>query len=196
MPRRIAALAVVVLAVPGCGGGDRQDKNEKSGTYNVEILSAKFPAKQRLADQTQFEVVVRNADNKTIPDVSVTISGDPAKPAQAFGERSAQTGLADPSRPLWIVDDGPRGGTTAYVNTWALGALAPGKTKRFVWRVTAVTPGVHKISFKVNAGLDGKAKAQLPGGGAPGSAFTVNVSDKPPSSKVDDNGNVVRSPAA
>jgi hypothetical protein len=196
MLRRVAALAVVAVAVPGCGGGDRQDKNEKSGTYNVEVLSAKFPTQQRLADQTKFEVVVRNADNKTIPNVSVTITGDPSKPAQAFGQRSDQSGLADPSRPLWIVDDGPRGGTTAYVNTWALGPLAPGKTKRFVWRVTAVSPGTHKISFKVNAGLDGKAKAQLPGGGAPGQSFTVSVSDKPPSSRVDDNGNVVRSPAA
>jgi hypothetical protein len=195
MSRAGAVLAVTSVALSGCGGGDRQDKNEKGGTYNVEILDAKFPSKQHLADQSKLEITVRNADNKTIPDVSVTIGGDPTKPAAAFGARSDQTGLADPSRPVWIVDDGPRGGTTAYVNTWALGALKPGASKRFVWKVTAVRAGVNTVSYKVNAGLNGKAKAQLPGGDPPGSSFTVDISDAPPQSSVDDNGNVVKSGA-
>lgn len=187
--------ASVAVVLSGCGGGERQDKNEKAGSYNLEILDATFPTKQRIADQSQLKIVVRNADTKTVPNVNVTIGGDPTKPAQAFGARSDQTGLADPSRPVWIVDDGPRGGTTAYVNTWALGPLAAGKSKTFLWNVTAVRSGVQTVSYKVNAGLDGKAKAQLPGGSPPGSSFTVAISDDPPASKVDDNGNVVRVPA-
>ena len=43
------------------------------------------------------------------------------RPFAAFAEASEQPGLADPSRPVWVVDDGPTGGTTAYTNTgpWA-----------------------------------------------------------------------------
>ena len=54
---------------------------------------------------------------------------------------------------------GSGGAVTAYSNTWALGALAPGKTATFVWRVTAVKPGVHTVAWEVAAGLNGKAKA-------------------------------------
>jgi hypothetical protein len=193
MSRFNVALATVPLAVfgAGCGGGQRQDKNEKAGTYNLEILNSSFPLEQRLAGQSKLKIVVRNADNKTIPDVNVTIGGDPKKPAQAFAARSDQSGLADPSRPIWIVDNGPNGGTTAYVNTWALGPLKPGKTKTFEWDVTAMRAGVHTVSYRVNAGLDGRAKAQLTGGGPPASSFTVNVNGSAPASRVDDSGNVV-----
>jgi hypothetical protein len=187
-------LVTASLVVAGCGG-QRQDKNEKAGTYNVEILNASFPAKQHLAQQSKMRITVRNADNKPLPDVSVTIAGDPTKPAGAFAARSDQTGLADPSRPIWVVDAGPRGGDTAYVNTWALGALAPGKSRTFTWKVTAVRAGVQTVSYKVNAGLDNKAKAQLPGGSPPGSSFTVSISDTPPQSTVEDNGTIVKSPA-
>ena len=64
-----------------------------------------------------------------------------ASPSTAFSRRSEQAGLADPNRPVWIVDDGPRGGETAYTNTWALGRVAPGQTKTFEWRVTPVEAG-------------------------------------------------------
>ena len=48
---------------------------------------------------------------------------------------------------------------TAYSNTWALGPLAPNKTATFIWRVTAVQPGLHIVAWEVAAGLNGKAKA-------------------------------------
>ena len=153
----IALLAVPAL-VAGCGGGDRQDKDEPSGTFNVDVVSATFPAKQRLARQEEMVVEVRNADTKTIPNVAVTI--DPG-----FTVRSERTDLADPNRPVWILDDGPKGGITAYTNTWALGALKAGETKTFTWKVTPVRSGTHEVHFSVAAGLAGKAKAAAAGGG-------------------------------
>ena len=42
---------------------------------------------------------------------------------------------------------GSGGAVTAYSNTWALGRLAPGATARFVWRVTAVSPGTHVVAY-------------------------------------------------
>ena len=188
--------ALVGVAVAGCGG-DPQDANEPEGTYTVEITRASFPTAQTLAQAADFSVTVRNADSRTIPNVSVTIDNGDGRSggheASAFAEASTQPGLADPSRPVWIVDDGPRGGTTAYTNTWALGRLAPGATKTFVWRVTAVRSGTHEVRYRVSAGLDGKAKAQLTGGRVPEGSFTVKVAQKPPVARVDDNGNVVRS---
>ncbi len=181
----IALIAVAGVAA-GCGGGERQDKNEPSGTFNLDVVRADFPTKQRLAQQEELVVEVRNSDRRTIPDVAVTIE-------PGFSTRSERQDLADPNRPVWIVDTGPSGGTTAYANTWALGALGPGKTVRFVWRVTAVRSGTYDVHYRVAAGLNGKAKAQGPGGDAPEGSFTVKVSGKPAQATVDpDTGEVVR----
>ena len=150
-------------------------------------MSATFPAKQRLAKQEEMVVEVRNADTKTIPNVAVTV-------APGFSTRSERTDLADPNRPVWIVDDGPKGGITAYTDTWALGSLKPGASARFVWKVTAVKPGTHEVEFRVAAGLNGKAKATSSDGEVPKGIFKVNVSKKPSQARVDpETGEVIRS---
>ena len=118
-----------------------------------------------------MRIGVRNAGNRTIPEVAVTVqagtgTGTGSGSAAAFAEASTQRGPGRPSRPVWILDAGPRGGTTAFVNTpgpWA--RLRPGQTKTFTWKVTAVKPGVHILRYRVAAGLNGKATAVLAGGG-------------------------------
>lgn len=168
----------------GCGGGERQDEDEPSGNFSVEVVEAKFPEQQRLAEQVDLRVRVRNAGSETIPNLAVTVDG--------FSRRSEQAGLADPSRPVWIIDDGPRGGVTAYTNTWALGRVRAGETREFVWRVTPVKAGNFEVKYRVAAGLDGKAKAVVAGGDRPAGSFKVSVSREPDQSRVDpDSGDVV-----
>ena len=183
-------MTVVVCAplalLAGCGGGgERQDADEPKGTWKVDVVEAEFPASQRLAKQETMRIRVRNSDDRAIPNLAVTVEG--------FARRSEQAGLADPSRPVWIVDDGPRGGTTAYTNTWALGRLPAGQTKTFEWRATPVRPGEHRLSYRVAAGLDGKAKAELSSGSVPEGSFSVEVRRAPSQARVDpDSGDVVR----
>ena len=128
---------------------------------------------------------MRNTGDQAVPNVAVTVS--------SFAERSEQAGLADPERAVWIIDSSPSGGQTAYTNTWALGRLPPGQTRRFVWRVTAVKAGTHTVKWQVAAGLNGKAKANLAGNRAPAGSVTVDVSAKPAQAHVDPKtGKVVR----
>ena len=192
------ALTLVVLVAAGCGGGERQDADEPSGTFPVDVVKATFPTKQRLADQAELRIAVRNAGRKTLPNVAVTVESgeaDQTAEAAAFAEASEQQGLANSSRPVWVLDDGPRGGVTAYVNTWALGRLRPGQVRTFVWKVTAGKSGVHAIKYKIAAGLDGKAKAVLAGGNQePTGAFTINVSGKPADARVGNDGKVIVEP--
>jgi hypothetical protein len=202
--RTLCALAAgaAAAALAACGGGERQDADEPSGTFPVDVVRATFPAAQRLAQQSRLEIAVRNAGRRTVPNLAVTIqaggtSGDTATSgnAEAFAEVSQKPGLANPSRPVWILDAGPRGGITAYTNTWALGALRPGRTKTFVWRVTAVKPGVHNVRYKVAAGLDNKARAVLAGGNTePTGQFTIRISGKPADARVAEDGRVVKRP--
>jgi hypothetical protein len=176
---------VAALALTGCGGGKRQDADEPSGTFRVAVVRATFPTKQRLATPVRMVITVRNTGSEAVPNVAVTVD--------AFASRSEQAGLADPLRAVWVVDDGPRGGDTAYVDTWALGRLEPGQTRRFVWRVTAVQAGTHRVKWQVAAGLNGKAKATLAGNRVPAGAFTVDVTNKPAQTRVDpQTGKVVR----
>lgn len=184
--RSIALAGCAAVVVAGCGGESaRQDADEPKGTWTVAVTDAEFPRSQRLAEQETLRISVRNTADRAIPNLAVTVD--------SFSRRSEQAGLADPNRPVWIVDDGPRGGGTAYTNTWALGRVAPGQTKTFEWKVTPVEAGTHRVAYRVAAGLDGKAKARLDGGDRPEGTFTVQVSKRPSQSRVDpDTGDVIR----
>jgi len=164
----------------------------------VEVVSAKFPEQQKLAKRSELEIVVRNAEERrAIPNIAVTVLG--------FDESRSNADLADPSRPVFVINGvpkqigtfpeakqaAPEGGETAYVGTWALGRLEPGEKKAFRWNVTAVRPGPYKITYEVAAGLDGKAKAVGPSGKPPSGTFAGTISDEAPDSRVADDGRTV-----
>jgi hypothetical protein len=187
-----------LLAVAGCGGGERQDENEPEGSFPVEVVRATFPEQQKLAKSSNMIVTVRNAGRETIPNIAVTVNG--------FDKRKNDPDLADPSRPVFAVngvqveiagfpeakDASPRGCDTAFVNTWACGPLRPNQQKTFRWSVTAVQAGDFKIDWRVAAGLDGKAKAVQAGGGpAPRGQFSGSVSDEAPDVRVADDGKTI-----
>jgi hypothetical protein len=188
----VAALA----ALAGCGGGERQDADEPSGTYKVEA-KATFPGRQKLAKSSTLRIVVKNVDTKTIPNIAVTVRG--------FDTRLPDEDLADPNRPVFVINgspeeigglpesraDAPRGGDTAYVDTWALGELPPGQSRTFEWSVTAVRAGSYRIAYRVAAGLNGKAKAVLARGGIPAGTFAGRISDRPPNARVADDGRTI-----
>lgn len=196
------------VAMSACGGGSRQDAKEPKATFPVEIAQASFPTSQTLSQHTHLVIAVRNSGSRTIPDVAVTIT-DPryGTTVQAFGRYLNQPGLASHSRPVWIVDrspepggtcayscesGGPGGAVSAYANTWALGALRPGQTVKFDWALTAIQPGKYVVQYQVAAGLNGKAKARLSGGGIPKGTFHVTITSKPQQSYVTGSGQVVK----
>jgi hypothetical protein len=193
----VGVSGLLVIGAAGCGGGERQDANEKGGDYRVEIVDASFPSKQSIAAATSMKIRVRNADSKPLPNVAVTIETQDKKDSsgapQAFSSDVADPTLSDRSRPIWIVDKGPVGGDTAYTNTWALGPLRAGETRTFEWKVTAVKPGDYTVDYSVSPGLNGKAK--LAGNRGSG-RFKVTIDDAPPNARVGDDGQVIREPAS
>jgi hypothetical protein len=178
------ALALTsVLLVSACGGKS-QDASETSGKFKVQVVKANFPDHQKLAKRSVMEIQVKNVDSRTIPDISVTVN--------SFNRRQNDPQLADPNRPVFIVNTGPEGGQTANQNTSALGPLAPGQTKTFRWSVTAVHAGPYKVGYEVSAGLFGKARAVDSSGSAPHGEFSGTISNAPPNSRVNfDNGTSV-----
>ena len=189
-----AVCASLALGLAACGGGERQDENEPEGKFKVEVVDASFPTDQKLAKRSELSITVRNTGTKTVPNIAVTVDG--------FDAQLENAGLADPSRPVFVVngqpkeigdfaeskDLAPEGGETAYVGTWALGPLKPGAEKTFDWSVTAVKAGPYKISYEVAAGLDGKAKAVDDTGKIPEGKFIGTVDDTPPDTRVAEDG--------
>jgi hypothetical protein len=185
-----AALAAVVasaLLAAGCGGGTRQDVGEAAGTFAMKVVRASFPRAQSIARQTSFQLEVLNTGTRTVPNVAVTVD--------SFDYTSNYLELAADKRPVWVIERGPGaiaeppaesqevsapgGGQTAYVNTWALGALAPGKTRSFTWRVVPVKAGTYTVHYTVAAGLAGKAKARLASGAPVQGQFAVDIAPTP-----------------
>jgi hypothetical protein len=220
--RRIAAralapvcLAAVVLA--GCGSGSRQSADEPKGQFPVQVVSASFPTQQRLATTSNMAIAVRNPGPKKIPVVSVTVKCAAAKGGSGgsssgtgssggFAYRSTFPGNADPARPRFVIntvptrtprqyDKGrldPLERSSAYVDTFPLGSLAAGRTVTFRWNVTAVKSGPFHICYRVNAGLDGRAKAvPARSGEKVDGEFTGEVADRPPQAHIAEDGKTV-----
>jgi hypothetical protein len=195
---RVSWFAVLAagLLIAGCGA-ERQDEDEPEGEFRVQVTDAKFPAEQRIAEDSKLLIEVRNADERTVPNVAVTVRTQPLEPGAApiaFGVQSSDERLADTEKPVWIVNKGPKGGDSSYTSTWALGPLPPGTSKTFEWDVTAVRAGTYTIDYRVSPGLDGKARP-VQGERTRGS-FDVTISDEPVPARVDDEGNVVRGETA
>jgi hypothetical protein len=186
-PIRFFTAAACALLLAACGGGSRQDASEPSGTYTVKVLRASFPAKQSIAKQTRMTLRVRNTGSRTVPNLAVTID--------SFDYTSHYPELAADKRPVWAIERGAGaiasppvesdevspvgGGQTAYVNTWAFGALAPGATRTVAWNVVPVKSGAWTVHYAIAAGLSGKAKARLQGGGLAQGQFAVDISPTP-----------------
>jgi hypothetical protein len=276
------------LALAACGGGERQDEDEPEGDFPVEIVSAEFPPKQRLAQTSELTLAVANVGDEAIPDLAITVftesnedspdddvvtgeAGEDTGSASAtdseggatseeqlgeevdealqeeleqegateddsgsgeetgtetsaedgggtelpeaegaFSVRSEQEGLAIPSRPVWILEQGfPRlagteagrpppgeiegagGAEAAQSNTFSFGELGPNETREVVFRVTPVQPGTYTVRYRIAAGLQGKAVAVSEDGSVPEGEFVVRISDVPPQTRVDDQGRVV-----
>ena len=201
-PRGGVTVAVIAtaIAVGACGSSVRHPSSQPRGKLTVDVPTASFPAAQRLAQHTTMVLAVRNAGARTIPDVSVTVcnvtcaadapNGEGTS-AQPFAQDLNMPNLGSRSRPVWIVDRAPGpcrfscaaggsgGASTAYANTWALGALKPGATARFKWAVTAVQPGRHVVAWEVAGDIDGRPTTVLPDGSAPTGTFTVTVARAP-----------------
>jgi hypothetical protein len=137
----------------------------------VEVISASFPGRQYLAETSKLRIEVRNLEQKrTVPNLAVTVDG--------FDMREENRDFAEPRRPIWVIEDPPTNSTTAFTNTWAVGPVPPGETRTLTWNVTAVRAGTYTLRFRVNAGLDGKAKARDRDGSRPSGSFIARVSDK------------------
>ena len=52
----MGAIGLCVTAIAGCGGGERQDANEPSGDFRMEVTEAEFPSKQKLAKRSTLEI--------------------------------------------------------------------------------------------------------------------------------------------
>jgi len=207
LPRRprdasaaLALVAVVVLA--GCGGGSRQDANEPEATYRMRATRVSFPRIQAVSRPVTLEIVLRNVGTQTVPAAAVTVD--------SLTYNSRYAALADPSRPIWVIERGPGaiaippvetqevsppgGAQTAATKTWSLGSVPPGHTARFVWKLVPVKPGTYTLHFAYAAGLAGKSKVRLAVGTRRGSV-AVHIAGKPPATHVNpETGKVVPGP--
>jgi hypothetical protein len=183
-----ALLGACLPLLAACGGGSRLDAHEPSGTFTMQVVRARFAAVQSVARVTPLELVVRNTGTSTVPNVAVTL--DSLLYTEHFPE------LASSKRPVWVIERGPGaiafppvetqevsppgGGQTAYVNTWALGELAPGASRTFRWLLAPVKPGTHVVHYRVAAGLAGKATAATQTGAPVQGSLLAQITPAPP----------------
>lgn len=198
------ALALFLVA---CGSDESSSgANETAGNYQVKVVTAEFPAKQRLGETTLLRLGVRNTGRKVLPALTVTISvgGEEGRNSSLpFGYRDPSPELAQPDRPVWaLAADYPKlngsseraGAETASPKTFVFGPLKPGATAEAVWKLSAVRTGDYEIHYGVGGGLGGAAKAEASPGTQAGGSFTTTITEVPPDTVVTDSGEVVPAP--
>src|SRR3954453_5736283 len=211
--RRIAALALslaLLFALGGCGSqvvkGDPQDRAEPNGNFPVRIESATFPKKQNLAKDSSMQIVVVNTGQRRVPNINVTVKCGQGL-GGSFMTAADESDVADPERPQFVVDKiptatervnppldpAPLERSSAFVDTYPLGPLDPGRKATFRWDVTAVKAGPYRLCWRVNAGLYGKAKAVASGNSEfrTVGVFRGEVSNKAPKARIGNDGHTV-----
>ena len=198
----------------------KQESGEATDTEGEAIPESQLDEEvdqalqEELDDQAAAE---ESEDSEGTSQADAELGGETAEEDQtlpeaagAFSVLSQQKGLAIPSRPVWILEQGyPReldalantpppgeitggsGTEAAQTNTFSFGALEPDDSKILVWRVTPVQAGDYTVRYRVAAGLQGKAIAVNEDGSVPEGEFVVVISDKPSQTRVDDDGKVV-----
>jgi hypothetical protein len=212
-PATKAGTGVAILALAAglaaCGGGQGQDATEPSGNFPVKVTKAGFPNRQRISARTDLVLGIKNAGKNTLPDLAVTIYTGETKADGSFNIRLDQPNLANPSRPVWILENNyPKllggdvtlanvskaptaGAEAAQTDTFQFGPVKPGKSKQIDWRVTPAMGGTYTVHYEVAAGLQGKAKAVTPDGGPVKGEFVVTITSKPPQTCVTPSGKIV-----
>ena len=190
--RRLAAvLAATALAAAGCGDA-RQDAGAPSGSFDLEVTRASFPGEQRISEAATLRLEVANRGDRAVPDLAVTVETASAADGDApvaFGQRDPDVALAAADRPIWVVDEGPAGGDSAYTNTWAVGPLGKGQSRTVEWRLTAVKAGRYTVAWRLAPALEGDV--ELTGDRTRGE-FEVTIADDPVPARVNADGDVVR----
>jgi hypothetical protein len=116
----VSGVAAVALAagLVACGGRQRQDVTEPSGSFPVQVSRAQFANHQKLAEPNYLRLEIRNTGSRTVPNLAVTVNtvaeGQPNLKSPAYSTGSGQGSfnirvdeprLAFPYRPVWILEE-------------------------------------------------------------------------------------------
>ncbi|HEY1855182.1 MAG TPA: hypothetical protein VGG40_11390, partial [Solirubrobacterales bacterium] len=149
----------------------------------------------------------KNEGEHEVPNLVVyfTLAGKQGATAWLpFAVHEQQTGLANPTRPVWVLAEhfpklagsSEKGGaTTSDPKTFAFGPLKAGQTTSAVWKLSAVRQGKYTLRYGVGAGLSGEAKAATGSGVATGGTFVAEITSQTPNTEVTDSGEIVEIPA-
>lgn len=147
----LTASAAALGAFAGCGSGGVAADAPEGAASNV-AATARFESVQHPGSTYPLRLTIVNRESeRSLPTANVTVTG--FSQAIEVGDNGAGR-VADPRRPVWIVDAPPRGASTAYRDTWSIGPLEPGERRTFVWKLSPVRRGRHTLRWSISAGLD------------------------------------------
>ncbi len=129
---------------------DRADDHEVARPTTSKSRRRASPPSSRSRSPARFELRGQEHGHRAVPDIAITVDsfyytsnypGLAANKRRRLGRSNrAPATIAKPPVQSQEVSQ-PGGGQTAYVNTWALGALRAEQTQTFVWNVFPVKPG-------------------------------------------------------
>jgi hypothetical protein len=210
-------LAVTIFTVANedgeVGEVDPEEADPSSSTEPTDADELAEEVERQL--QEELEAAAEEESGESEPDPTDTtidpeIANERPIAEGPFSVISDQPGLAIPSRPVWILEQGypllageepgpgppgeiaaASGAIAVQTNTFAFGPLEPGESIDMVWKVTPVQIGTYTVHYRVAAGLQGNAVAVTDDGSDPEGEFIVQIAEAPEQTRVNDAGEVV-----
>ncbi|MEI2701250.1 MAG: hypothetical protein V9E83_02475 [Baekduia sp.] len=177
-PGRSSLAALAVLAVLGIGACGDDEGSAQQDVVNIDLVSADFAKKQRLAHEESLELVVRNPGNEPVEQFTVAIAPDGEGVAgTGFGSQTGGAGAGDPNRPVWIVDEIPLNSVTADSGVFRAGPIAAGRTLKLRWRLQPVRRGDHQLRWQLGGRVDGTTRVVDGSGEDVGGTFDVTIGE-------------------
>ena len=95
-------------SAPAATTSRARTRTSPSGDFPVAVNAGQVRHPTSGSAQTSdLQLEIENIGDEPIPDLAVTIyTGDESRPSGSFSVRSDQPGLADPNRPVWILENG------------------------------------------------------------------------------------------
>ncbi len=209
-------LAITIFTIANADDAPAVDADEADASDAETDEVSEEDLADEVEEQLQAELeAAAEAEGEESGEAGTETTVDPGEQERSvvegpFSVLSPQPGLAIPSRPVWILEQGfPRlagtepgpgppgeiaqasGATAAQTNTFAFGSLEPDEIIDMVWRVTPVQSGTYTVHYRVAAGLHGNAVAVTDDGSEVEGEFIVQITDAPPQTRVNDAGEVV-----
>lgn len=154
--------------------------------YHLTVEGSEFSTLQKVGETSVLHLGWHNFGDNTVPMLAISLSTTPGHISVTGrdGLSRSPAFVSPAGGPVWkllpgyprLVGSSRPAGTTPDGKTFTFGPLAPGATKKMIWKLRAVAPGEYTLKYRASGDLSNDSRTKSPYPGLPpGSWYEIDV---------------------